>query len=143
MVGERGFEPPTPWSRTRCSTRLSHSPTRTARRIPAHCTKSNHCLRITKTPHHEYSRRLSSSDCLNRGALRSGGAQSARRRQQTSLNAYFPAEDYPLIHIILVKRQVSRHDPARTHIPVVQPINTYASEAWAGCALRPGWPSLR
>ena len=26
MVGERGFEPPTPWSRTRCSTRLSHSP---------------------------------------------------------------------------------------------------------------------
>jgi hypothetical protein len=28
MVGERGFEPPTPWSRTRCSTRLSHSPTK-------------------------------------------------------------------------------------------------------------------
>ena len=28
MVGERGFEPPTPWSRTRCSTRLSHAPTR-------------------------------------------------------------------------------------------------------------------
>ena len=27
MVGERGFEPPTPWSRTRGSTRLSHSPT--------------------------------------------------------------------------------------------------------------------
>src|SRR3989440_6833170 len=26
-IGERGFEPPTPWSRTRCSTRLSHSPT--------------------------------------------------------------------------------------------------------------------
>src|SRR5271163_23999 len=30
LVGERGFEPPTPWSRTRCSTRLSHSPTRKA-----------------------------------------------------------------------------------------------------------------
>src|SRR5271169_449475 len=27
MVGETGFEPATPWSRTRCSTRLSHSPT--------------------------------------------------------------------------------------------------------------------
>src|ERR1700688_1013221 len=27
LVGERGFEPPTPWCRTRCSTRLSHSPT--------------------------------------------------------------------------------------------------------------------
>ena len=26
MVGARGFEPPTPWSRTRCSTRLSHAP---------------------------------------------------------------------------------------------------------------------
>src|SRR5438034_8081150 len=25
-VGARGFEPPTPWSRTRCSTRLSHAP---------------------------------------------------------------------------------------------------------------------
>ena len=33
MVGERGFEPPTPWSRTRCSTRLSHSPTRVVERI--------------------------------------------------------------------------------------------------------------
>jgi hypothetical protein len=32
MVGERGFEPPTPWSRTRCSTRLSHSPTLCSRR---------------------------------------------------------------------------------------------------------------
>jgi hypothetical protein len=31
MVGERGFEPPTPWSRTRCSTRLSHSPTSNGR----------------------------------------------------------------------------------------------------------------
>jgi hypothetical protein len=31
LVGERGFEPPTPWSRTRCSTRLSHSPTRAGR----------------------------------------------------------------------------------------------------------------
>src|ERR1043165_246873 len=27
LVGERGFEPPTPCSRSRCSTRLSHSPT--------------------------------------------------------------------------------------------------------------------
>src|SRR3990172_9914485 len=27
LVGARGFEPPTPWSRTRCSTRLSHAPT--------------------------------------------------------------------------------------------------------------------
>src|SRR5512138_3562566 len=26
MVGETGFEPATPWSRTKCSTRLSHSP---------------------------------------------------------------------------------------------------------------------
>ena len=32
LVGERGFEPPTPWSRTRCSTRLSHSPTLKAAR---------------------------------------------------------------------------------------------------------------
>ena len=33
MVGERGFEPPTPWSRTRCSTRLSHSPYRCHRAL--------------------------------------------------------------------------------------------------------------
>ena len=31
LVGARGFEPPTPWSRTRCSTRLSHAPTLRAR----------------------------------------------------------------------------------------------------------------
>src|SRR5215831_13498421 len=35
MVGERGFEPPTPWSRTRCSTRLSHSPMKKAARLAA------------------------------------------------------------------------------------------------------------
>src|SRR5512137_2562414 len=31
MVGETGFEPATPWSRTKCSTRLSHSPTEALR----------------------------------------------------------------------------------------------------------------
>ncbi len=36
MVGERGFEPPTPWSRTRCSTRLSHSPTEVSAIILLH-----------------------------------------------------------------------------------------------------------
>ena len=30
MVGARGFEPPTPRSRTECSTRLSHAPTQSA-----------------------------------------------------------------------------------------------------------------
>src|SRR5437764_15122347 len=34
LVGERGFEPPTPWSRTRCSTRLSHSPTTMIAQLP-------------------------------------------------------------------------------------------------------------
>ena len=34
MVGTRGFEPPTPASRTLCSTRLSHVPTRVTRRTP-------------------------------------------------------------------------------------------------------------
>jgi hypothetical protein len=28
MVGARGFEPPTPWSRTRCATRLRYAPNR-------------------------------------------------------------------------------------------------------------------
>jgi hypothetical protein len=27
LVGARGFEPPTPWSRTRCATRLRYAPT--------------------------------------------------------------------------------------------------------------------
>ena len=50
LVGERGFEPPTPWSRTRCSTRLSHSPTCTAdsaRRCRAD---------IREAPKHDYNR---------------------------------------------------------------------------------------
>ena len=38
LVGERGFEPPTPWSRTRCSTRLSHSPTKVSPFILLHVT---------------------------------------------------------------------------------------------------------
>jgi hypothetical protein len=32
LVGETGFEPATPWSRTKCSTRLSHSPISARRR---------------------------------------------------------------------------------------------------------------
>src|ERR1700675_1683401 len=40
MVGERGFEPPTPWSRTRCSTRLSHSPTNVIGYSTTHITGS-------------------------------------------------------------------------------------------------------
>ncbi len=27
MVGEIGFEPTTPWTQTRCATKLRHSPT--------------------------------------------------------------------------------------------------------------------
>jgi hypothetical protein len=27
MVGAKGFEPPTPWSQTRCATRLRYAPT--------------------------------------------------------------------------------------------------------------------
>src|SRR5207237_1918467 len=37
MVGARGFEPPPPWARTRCSTRLSHAPTAGGRKRPACC----------------------------------------------------------------------------------------------------------
>ena len=43
MVGERGFEPPTPWSRTRCSTRLSHSPTEVSPFILLHVTSNVLC----------------------------------------------------------------------------------------------------
>src|SRR6266481_5010705 len=42
LVGERGFEPPTPWSRTRCSTRLSHSPTEVSFQILLHRTAFDH-----------------------------------------------------------------------------------------------------
>ncbi len=34
MVGARGFEPPTPCSRSRCSTRLSHAPTLSRQEFP-------------------------------------------------------------------------------------------------------------
>ena len=44
LVGERGFEPPTPWSRTRCSTRLSHSPTKASPLILLHVIR--HVLRL-------------------------------------------------------------------------------------------------
>jgi hypothetical protein len=43
LVGERGFEPPTPWSRTRCSTRLSHSPTRLRAAIGRPSTSAIYC----------------------------------------------------------------------------------------------------
>src|ERR1700733_2409553 len=50
LVGERGFEPPTPWSRTRCSTRLSHSPTAlraaTRKAILPHAFTSRQALRL-------------------------------------------------------------------------------------------------
>src|ERR1700730_4985208 len=48
LVGERGFEPPTPWSRTRCSTRLSHSPTalRAATRKTIHSARCLQALQL-------------------------------------------------------------------------------------------------
>ena len=49
MVGERGFEPPTPWSRTRCSTRLSHSPTEVSPFILLHVTSNVLCSENPET----------------------------------------------------------------------------------------------
>ena len=48
LVGERGFEPPTPWYRTRCSTRLSHSPTEVSPFILLHVTSHVLCSEIRK-----------------------------------------------------------------------------------------------
>src|SRR5713226_518535 len=45
VVGARGFEPPTPWSRTRCSTRLSHAPTGAAQ---APCNASSENSRLAQ-----------------------------------------------------------------------------------------------
>src|ERR1019366_6785097 len=52
MVGERGFEPPTPWSRTRCSTRLSHSPTKVSPFILLHVTSHVLCSENPETWDH-------------------------------------------------------------------------------------------
>ena len=52
MVGERGFEPPTPWSRTRCSTRLSHSPTEVSIPILLHVTSNVLCSENPETWDH-------------------------------------------------------------------------------------------
>ena len=63
LVGERGFEPPTPWSRTRCSTRLSHSPTlpvprvelRRSLRTRIHC-RALSGMQDRNAPRSDYSR---------------------------------------------------------------------------------------
>src|SRR5208282_4362775 len=52
LVGERGFEPPTPWSRTRCSTRLSHSPTEVSPFILLHVTLHVLCSENPETWDH-------------------------------------------------------------------------------------------
>src|ERR1700683_5192397 len=52
LVGERGFEPPTPWSRTRCSTRLSHSPTEVSPFILLHVTSNVPCSENPETWDH-------------------------------------------------------------------------------------------
>ena len=52
LVGERGFEPPTPWSRTRCSTRLSHSPTKVSPFILLHVTLHVLCSENPETWDH-------------------------------------------------------------------------------------------
>jgi hypothetical protein len=52
LVGERGFEPPTPWSRTRCSTRLSHSPTKVSPFSLLHVTR--YCSSLETAPDWDY-----------------------------------------------------------------------------------------
>src|SRR4051794_14030463 len=49
MVGARGFEPPTPWSRTRCATRLRYAPTVCA--IVLDSTRRKRNLRVAQDFH--------------------------------------------------------------------------------------------
>ena len=100
MVGERGFEPPTPWSRTRCSTRLSHSPNvsrRAAYRLPAGLvflggsTRSFKCTR--KCP-----------DSPSPTFRREFGMQNARNGAQTGGWVLFFA---PTCNMLLRLRRVS------------------------------------
>ena len=60
LVGERGFEPPTPWSRTRCSTRLSHSPTCKGRVVDASHFRRFPLRKNRNTLEFDYSRALAS-----------------------------------------------------------------------------------
>ncbi len=50
MVGTRGFEPPTPASRTLCSTRLSHVPTNVNQYVRDHCLNVNAKTDLFSTP---------------------------------------------------------------------------------------------
>ena len=51
LVGARGFEPPTPRSRTECSTRLSHAPTGRNRSLPRRPReRASDFRRLTPTP---------------------------------------------------------------------------------------------
>jgi homocysteine S-methyltransferase len=89
MVGERGFEPPTPWSRTRCSTRLSHSPN----------LQLEGCLRAEGVPGWSLSKALANlSKCIRKRGrrrfgqplfpvhCRSGTSASMKPVQQLDLN---------------------------------------------------------
>src|SRR5258708_17582007 len=74
MVGERGFEPPTPWSRTRCSTRLSHSPTVRGAAGTAGRVRAIDALTV------------------NYNIRRGGAAAASRRRRRARHGALNPAE---------------------------------------------------
>ena len=82
LVGARGFEPPTPWSRTRCSTRLSHAPTRSTgvepRRLTAPGRWRSIPLKSIALEGHGFG-----CDVRGRSVPQSGGAALPARRART------------------------------------------------------------
>jgi integrase len=75
MVGETGFEPATPWSRTKCSTRLSHSPICPTRAGgcfsgPAKCGGSTRAARLSQRPRITFSSSPSPPLCPGYGLTR-------------------------------------------------------------------------
>src|SRR2546422_1607138 len=79
LVGERGFEPPTPWSRTRCSTRLSHAPTTSVPFSWCPATRATHRARPAARTG---TRRICGGPtCRRTAAARLRGAAAAVRRR--------------------------------------------------------------
>jgi hypothetical protein len=90
LVGERGFEPPTPWSRTRCSTRLSHSPTearfnRTRKLVEFAAEGRSGCIRpLDYNIHRRYAREWPGVSKSNFPGPSLRDSRSANRRFQQS-----------------------------------------------------------
>ena len=86
VVGARGFEPPTPWSRTRCATRLRYAPNSESRCCDPACDQTGEQGNIRRVQPLKMGCQGSSLTRLSLAEFRGAQLLAAKKTDETDLS---------------------------------------------------------